>query len=71
MEFERWSLEIRRGALSLAILSIVLGGESHGYEVIKKLNNEKYAALRVEPGTIYPLLRRLEKRGILVEQEIL
>ena len=65
IEFERWSLEIRRGALSLAILAIVLGGESHGYDVMKKLNDDVYSALHVEPGTVYPLLRRLEKRGIL------
>ena len=65
IEFERWSLEIRRGALSLAVLAIVLGGESHGYDVMKKLSEDEYSVLSVEPGTVYPLLRRLEKRGIL------
>lgn len=65
IEYERWSLEIRRGALSLAILAIILDGESYGYDIMKKLGQEEYDALQLEPSTTYPLLRRLEKRGIL------
>ena len=65
IEYERWSLEIRRGTLSLAILAIILNGESYGYDIMKKLGQEKYEALQLEPSTTYPLLRRLEKRGIL------
>jgi len=65
IEYERWSLQIRRGALSLAILAIILDGESYGYDIMKKLGHEDYDALQLEPSTTYPLLRRLEKRGIL------
>jgi DNA-binding PadR family transcriptional regulator len=64
-EFERWSLEIRRGALSLAMLAIIQAGESYGYDIIKKLSEEEFESLQVEPSTTYPLLRRLEKRGML------
>ena len=64
-EYEHWSLEIRRGALSLAILAIIIEGESYGYDIMKKLSQESYEGLQVEPSTTYPLLRRLEKRGIL------
>ncbi|RDE11359.1 MAG: PadR family transcriptional regulator [Candidatus Thorarchaeota archaeon] len=64
-EYELWSLEIRRGALSLAILAIILDGESYGYDIMKKLSQEPYESLQMEPSTTYPLLRRLEKRGIL------
>lgn len=65
MEYEKWSVQIRRGALSLAILTIILDGESYGYDIMKKLGQEEYDALQVEPSTTYPLLRRLEARGIL------
>ena len=65
IEYERWLLETRRGALSLAILSIISTGESYGYDIMKKLSQEKYETLQVEPSTTYPLLRRLEKRGML------
>lgn len=64
-EYEHWSLEIRRGALSLAILAIILDGESYGYDIMKKLSQEPYDGLQIEPSTTYPLLRRLERRGIL------
>jgi len=64
-EYEHWSLEIRRGALSLAILAIIIEGESYGYDIMKKLSQDSYEGLQVEPSTTYPLLRRLEKRGIL------
>ena len=60
IEYERWSLQIRRGALSLAILAIILDGESYGYDIMKKLGHEDYDALQLEPSTTYPLLRRLE-----------
>lgn len=64
-EYERWSLEIRRGALSLAMLAIIQAGESYGYDIIKKLSEDDFESLQVEPSTTYPLLRRLEKRGML------
>ncbi len=65
LEYEKWSVQIRRGALSMAILAIILDGESYGYDIMKKLGQEKYVALQVEPSTTYPLLRRLEERGVL------
>ncbi len=70
IEYERWSLEIRRGALSLAILAIIRNGESYGYDIMKKLSEEGYDALQVEPSTTYPLLRRLEKRGMLEGRKV-
>ncbi|MHA2236669.1 MAG: PadR family transcriptional regulator, partial [Candidatus Thorarchaeota archaeon] len=39
--------------------------ESYGYDIMRKLGQEEYVALQVEPSTTYPLLRRLESRGIL------
>ncbi len=65
LEYEKWSVQIRRGALSMAILAIILDGESYGYDIMRKLGQEKYVALQVEPSTTYPLLRRLEARGML------
>jgi DNA-binding PadR family transcriptional regulator len=32
---------------------------------MRKLSGEKFNSLQVEPSTTYPLLRRLEKRGML------
>lgn len=65
LEYESWSVQIRRGALSMAILTIILDGESYGYDIMRKLGQEEYSALQIEPSTTYPLLRRLENRGLL------
>ena len=55
------ALELRRGALVLAVLS-QLHQEQYGYS-LKKLLTEK--GLEIDEGTLYPLLRRLEAQGLL------
>ena len=58
---ETLSLELRRGALVLAVL-IELRNEEYGYS-LKKLLADK--GLEIDEGTLYPLLRRLESQGLL------
>jgi PadR family transcriptional regulator PadR len=54
-------LELRRGALPLAILA-QLREEHYGYSLRREIGNQ---GLDVEEGTLYPLIRRLEKQGLL------
>lgn len=54
-------LELRRGVISLAVLS-QLSEEQYGYSLLKKLSE---AGMDVDQGTLYPLLRRLETQGLL------
>jgi len=63
-EIERWSKEIKRGAASLAIVAILDEQTAYGYEIVKTLS-ERASFLQLEQGTVYPLLRRLEKRKLL------
>jgi DNA-binding PadR family transcriptional regulator len=63
-EIERWSKEIKRGAASLAIVAVLDEQTAYGYEIVKTLG-EKASFLNLEQGTVYPLLRRLEKRKLL------
>ena len=58
---ENLSLELRRGVISLAVLS-QLGDEQYGYSLIKRLADN---GLEIDQGTLYPLLRRLESQGLL------
>ena len=53
--------EIRRGAIVLAALS-TLREKHYGYALVQELQN---AGIGVEPGTLYPLLRRLESQELL------
>jgi PadR family transcriptional regulator PadR len=57
-------VELRRGTLVLSVLS-QLEHPQYGYSLVQKLE-EKNAG--IEPGTLYPLLRRLEKQNLLVSR---
>jgi DNA-binding PadR family transcriptional regulator len=58
---EHLSLELRRGAIVLAILS-QLGEPLYGYSLRERLAEQ---GLEIKEGTLYPLLRRLESQGLL------
>jgi DNA-binding PadR family transcriptional regulator len=59
--FENLRLELRRGALVLAVLA-ALRGEQYGYTLRVALSRR---GLEVDENTLYPLLRRLESQGLL------
>lgn len=54
-------LELRRGIVVLAVLS-QMETARYGYSLIQQLAEQ---GLDIEEGTLYPLLRRLEKQGLL------
>ena len=54
-------LELRRGILSLAVLSR-LSKEQYGYSLLKALSDQ---GMEIDQSTLYPLLRRLESQGLL------
>ncbi len=59
--FDNLCQELRRGGLTLAVLS-QLKGERYGYTLRKGLSD---LGMEIEEGTLYPLLRRLERQGLL------
>ena len=62
-DFENWTTQLRTGFLELCILNLLSKGELYGYDLIKQLT--KIRGLVVSEGTIYPLLSRLRKAGLL------
>jgi transcriptional regulator len=56
------TLEILRGTLDLLILKAVSLGPMHGYAVAQWIERATHDVLRVEEGTLYPALHRLENR---------
>lgn len=58
---DNMSMELRRGALTLAVLSC-LQEPQYGYSLKQSLERQ---GLGINEGTLYPLLRRLEKQGLL------
>lgn len=54
-------MELRRGTLVLSVLS-QMTAPTYGYALVQSLEEEGVA---IDPNTLYPLLRRLEKQGLL------
>jgi len=57
-------LELRRGALVLAVLSRMREAQ-YGYSLRQALAQR---GMPIEEGTLYPLLRRLEAQGLLASE---
>ena len=57
-------IELKRGTLVLSVLSQLKTPE-YGYSLVQKLENK---STLIEAGTLYPLLRRLEKQGLLTSE---
>lgn len=57
-------VELRRGTLILSVLS-QLNHPEYGYSLVQKMEEKNTS---IEAGTLYPLLRRLEKQNLLESQ---
>jgi DNA-binding PadR family transcriptional regulator len=60
----------RRGAVPLAIFTLLDERPMHGYEIITELESRSDGRWRPSPGSIYPTLDRLEDRGVLTSSEV-
>lgn len=56
--------EMRRGVIVLGVLS-QLKQPQYGYSLATLMQSK---GLEIDPGTLYPLLRRLEKQGLLASE---
>ena len=54
-------LELRRGTITLSVLC-QLSSPKYGYALVQQLTDND---VPIEANTLYPLLRRLEKQGLL------
>ena len=54
-----------QGALELLVLRILGKGPLHGYAIATQIEQVSEDVLRVEEGSLYPALRRLEDRGFV------
>lgn len=61
---DKLRLEMRRGVIVLAVLAR-LRQEHYGYSLRKTLKKQ---GIDIDEGTLYPLIRRLEKQGLLVSE---
>lgn len=62
MDIDRESL---KGHLDSIILSVLLTKDNYGYEMIKKIKQETNSLFEVKEGTLYVILKRLEKNKLV------
>ena len=66
---ESFESELLRGISTVAVLQIIKRYPNegiYGYQLLKELEEETNNVLIIEEGTLYPLLRKMEKDGLLV-----
>lgn len=56
---------IGRDEVRTLVLHVLLRGPSHGYAIARSVEHDSGDALRLEEGTLYPVLRALEQQGLV------
>ena len=58
-------LDLLQGTLDMLILRTLQWGPQHGHGIGQAIRSQSDDLLRIETGSLYPALHRLEKRGWL------
>lgn len=58
-------LELPQGTLDLLILRTLSLGPQHGWAISERVQQLSSEALRIQQGSLYPALHRLERRGLI------
>ncbi len=58
--------QLRRGILDISVLSVLVRGDSYGYQIIKDMNPR----VPITESTLYPILKRLEAQGHVTQYEV-
>ena len=56
-------VELLQGTLDLLILQTLQWGACHGYAITQAIRANSSEALRIDTGSLYPALHRLERQG--------
>lgn len=52
-------IQLKKGILENFVLGLLTHGDSYGYKIVQELSE----VITISESTLYPILRRLEKRG--------
>jgi transcriptional regulator len=55
--------DILQGTLALLVLKTLASGKMHGYAITSHIQSVSDQLLRVEEGSLYPALHRMEQEG--------
>ena len=60
---DNWTTQLRKGVLELCILNVIGRRRVYGYDIVRQLRD--IDALVLREGTIYPILSRLKRDGLV------
>ena len=60
-----FSRELKKGSTELLVLALLEDRARHGYEIGKLIEVRSGGSLRFRIGSLYPMLCRLEDRGLI------
>jgi PadR family transcriptional regulator, regulatory protein PadR len=60
--------DILQGTLDMLILRVLSDGSTHGYGIANRIQHSSEDLLKVEEGSLYPALYRLEEQGWIASE---
>ena len=57
-----------RGWIQFLIMRILYEKPMHGYQLLEEIEERSNGWYKLEPGSIYTILRRMEERGLLMSK---
>src|SRR5262249_61326920 len=63
MGMQLWVTQLRKGLIELCVVATLGDGEAYGYQIVERLGG--VAGLAITESTVYPLLARLERDGLV------
>ena len=60
---QTWVAQLRKGLVEMTVLAVLKDGEAYGYQILRNLADIE--GLAITESTVYPILSRLAKDGIL------
>jgi len=68
MNRNEFARNLAAGTYDLIVLDVLRDGPSYGYGIVKRIFEQSKHTIRWHQGTLYPVLHRLEKRGLLTSE---
>jgi transcriptional regulator len=62
------NVDLLQGTLDVLVLKTLSWGPMHGYSVARALEQLTDDVLRIEEGSLYPALHRMERRGWITSE---
>lgn len=57
--------EVKKGSAEMLVLALLEDRQRHGYEIAKVIETRSGGAITFQAASLYPILYRLEKRGLI------